>query len=80
MNRTFRARIWILSAIAAITAVLAIITPFAPDWIEVVSGWDPDQHDGSVERLIVTGLCCVTALSFLLAAFEWRRTRTAGSA
>jgi hypothetical protein len=80
MNRTFRARFWILGGIAAITGVLAIITPFAPDWIEVVSGWDPDQHDGSVERLIVIGLCCVTALSFLLAALEWRRTQTAGSA
>ena len=59
---------------------LAIVTPFAPDWIEVVSGWDPDQHDGSVERLIVIGLCCVTALSLLLAALEWRRTQAAGSA
>jgi len=45
-----------------------------------VSGWDPDQHDGSVERLIVIGLCCVTALSFLLAAREWRRTPAGGSA
>lgn len=79
MNWTFRARFWILTGIAAITGILAIITPFAPDWIEVVSGWDPDQHDGSVERLIVIGLCCVTALSFLLSAREWR-TQTVGSA
>jgi hypothetical protein len=79
MNRTSRARFWVLSGITAITAILAIVTPFAPDWIEVLSGWDPDQHDGSVERLIVIGLCCVTALSFLLAAAEWRRTQTAGS-
>ena len=80
MDRTFRPRFWILSGIAAITGILAFITPFAPDWIEVVSGWDPDQHDGSVERLIVVGLCCMTAVSFVLAALEWRRTETAGSA
>jgi hypothetical protein len=80
MNRTFRGKFWILSGIAAITGFLAIITPFAPDWIEAVSGWDPDQHDGSVERFIVIGLCCVTAVSLLLAALEWRRTQTVGSA
>ena len=79
MNRTFRTRFWVLSGITAITGILAIITPFAPDWIEIVSGWDPDQHGGSVERLIVVGLCCVTALSFLLAPLEWRGTQTAGS-
>jgi hypothetical protein len=79
MNRTFRTRFWMLAGIAAITSILAIVTPFAPDWIEIVSGWDPDQHGGSVERLIVIGLCCVAALTFVLAAFEWRQTQTAGS-
>jgi hypothetical protein len=48
--------------------------PIFPDWIELVSGWDPDQHDGSVERLIVVGLFVVAATIFALAAVEWRRT------
>jgi uncharacterized membrane protein (DUF485 family) len=73
MNRTFRPSFWILSGIAAIAGVLAIVTAFAPDWIEVAFGWDPDLHDGSVERSIIIGLCCVTALSFILAALAWRR-------
>ncbi len=51
MNRTFWARFWILSGIAAITGILAIITPFAPDWIEVVSAGTPisatDRSSGS---------------------------------
>jgi len=52
---------------------LALITLIAPDWIELVSGWDPDQYDGSVERAIVTGLCLATAAIFTLALREWRR-------
>jgi hypothetical protein len=43
---------------------LALITPIFPDWIEVISGWDPDQHDGSVERLIVIALFLVAGSVF----------------
>jgi hypothetical protein len=58
---------------------LAIVTPFFPDWIEAISGWDPDQHDGSVERVIVIALCIVSIGIFSLAAFEWRRVVSAGA-
>lgn len=77
MNRTLRTSFWISSGIAAITALLAIVTAVAPDWIEVALGWDPDLRDGSVERFIIIGLCCAIAPSFILAALEWRRTQTA---
>jgi hypothetical protein len=60
--------------LAAITGLLALITPIFPDWIEFVSGWDPDQHDGSVEWMIVVGLFVVTIIIVALAAAEWRRT------
>ena len=74
MRRNLRLRFWIEIALASLTGVLALITPVFPDWIEVVSGWDPDQHDGSVERLIVLGLFLFTAAIFAVAALEWRRT------
>ena len=64
---------------AAFAGLLALITPMFPDWIELVSGWDPDQHDGSVERLIVVGLCLIAIALFSLATVEWRRTAPAGS-
>jgi uncharacterized membrane protein len=74
MRRNFRRLFWVEVGLAAITGLLALITPIFPDWIELVSGWDPDQHDGSVERMIVVGLFVVTILMVAAAAIEWRRT------
>jgi hypothetical protein len=74
VRRNFRLRFWIEIGLASIAGLLALITPFFPDWIEFVSGWDPDQHDGSVERLIVLGMFLLTAAIFAVAAVEWRRT------
>ena len=52
---------------------------FVPDWIEFVSGWDPDQGDGSAEWLIVAGLCLVTIVLIVAAMKEWRRTTAVAS-
>ncbi len=80
MKKNFRRRFWIEAALALLTGFLALITPIFPDWIELISGWDPDQHDGSVERLIVIGLFIVCAALFGLAFTEWRRTPAVTSA
>lgn len=77
MRRNFRPLFWIEVGLAALTGVLALITPIFPDWIEFVSGWDPDQHDGSVERMIVVGLFVVTIAMVAAATVEWRRTAAA---
>ena len=74
MTKALSPRFWIEIGLASISGLLAVITPVFPEWIEFVSGWDPDQHDGSVERLIVVGLFLVTAAILALAAIEWRRT------
>ena len=79
MRRNFRPLFWVEICLAAITGLLALITPIFPDWIEFVSGWDPDQHDGSVERMIVVGLFVVTIVMVALAAIEWRRTTATAS-
>jgi uncharacterized membrane protein len=79
MRRSFRRLFWVEIGLAAITGLLALITPIFPDWIEFVSGWDPDQHDGSVERMIVVGLFVVTIVMAALAVFEWRRTPATAS-
>jgi hypothetical protein len=77
--RNMRRLFWVEIGLAAITGLLALITPIFPDWIEFVSGWDPDQHDGSVERMIVIGLFVVTIVMAAAAAIEWRRTTAAAS-
>jgi uncharacterized membrane protein len=79
MRRNFRPLFWVEVGLAAITGLLALITPIFPDWIEFVSGWDPDKHDGSVERMIVVGLFVVTIVMVFAAAIEWRRTATAST-
>jgi hypothetical protein len=80
VNTRFRRRFWILATLTTLTGVLALITPIFPDWIEFISGWDPDQHDGSVETMIVIGLFVVTAIFFALAFVEWRRAPASSSA
>ena len=80
MNTRFRRRFWILATLTTLTGVLALITPIFPDWIEFISGWDPDQHDGSVETMIVIGLFVVTAIFFALAFVEWRRAPASSTA
>ena len=70
MEKSLRRRFLIEVIFASFTGVLALITPIFPDWIEVISGWDPDQHDGSVERLIVIALFLVAGSVFALAAFD----------
>jgi hypothetical protein len=79
VRRNYRLRFWAEIGVASFTGLLGLITPIFPDWIELVSGWDPDQHDGSVERMIVVGLCLASIALFSLAAVEWRRTAPAES-
>jgi ABC-type uncharacterized transport system permease subunit len=74
MRGNLRRLFWVEIGLASIAGLLAPITSIFPDWIEFVSGWDPDQHDGSVERMIVVGLFIVTIVMAALAAIEWRLT------
>ena len=69
---------WVVVVAATITGTLALATAIVPDWIELVFGWDPDHHDGSVERwlviwLIIAGLFFVTVVLVAAAMRECRR-------
>ena len=74
MRKNLSWTFWVEIILASLVGLLGLITPFFPDWIEAVSGWDPDQHDGSVERMILVGLCILSIVIFSLAAVEWRRS------
>ena len=54
------------ASLAVLTGVLGILTFFWRDWIEVLTGWNPDHHSGSIEiglisALLLSSVCCTVA-------------------
>ena len=45
---------------------------FWHDWIEALTGWDPDHHNGSVEWLIVVALLAVAVAIGIMARRDRR--------
>src|SRR5947208_2242011 len=48
-----KVRVRLEMAVALCAGVLGLLTIFWHDWIEMLTGLDPDQHNGSVEWLLV---------------------------
>ena len=55
-NKPAVSQVGVIRALAGSCCGLAVLTIFWPDWIEALSSYDPDQHDGTVEWLIVIAL------------------------
>jgi len=72
-NSTHRTLFWLEVVFAVLCAVLAIVTVFWCDWVESLTGVDPDHHNGAFEWLIVAGFFTGSALAGLAARAEWRR-------
>lgn len=77
MRNALRRRFWLETVMATATCILIVITIVQRDWIEIVFGVDPDNHNGALEWLIVGVLLILTLALFTLASYEWRRARTA---
>lgn len=73
MKGKVRWRFWVETGLASVCGFLAVLTLFWRDWIEGVSGLDPDHHNGSFEWLILAGLFLVCVLLALAARTERRR-------
>ncbi len=65
-----RARLETIVALCA--GILGILTIFWHDWIEALTGWDPDNHNGTVEWVVVVGLLAVAVVMGLVARRHWR--------
>jgi hypothetical protein len=59
-------------AIALFAGVLGVLTIFWQDWIEALTGWDPDNHNGAFEWLIVGVLLAIAAAVGMLARRDWK--------
>jgi undecaprenyl pyrophosphate phosphatase UppP len=62
-------------AVAVFAGVLGVVTAFWHDWIEALTGWDPDHHSGSIEWLIVVALLAVAIAVGLLARRHMRELK-----
>ena len=69
--RIFLARIE--AVLAVLTGTLGVITIFWHDWIEILTGWDPDHHNGGAEVALVVVLLAVSVTSAVLARRTYRR-------
>lgn len=67
-----KVRISFETAIALFAGILGILTVFWHDWIEGLSGLDPDQHSGAFEWLIVVVLLGTAAALGGVARRDWR--------
>ena len=67
-----RNRIVAETFIACFAGVLGVLTIFWHDWIEALTGWDPDHHNGSFEWLIVAVLLVIAVAVGATARRDWR--------
>jgi hypothetical protein len=77
MSSAVRSRFWVEAALASLCGFLAVLTLFWRDWIEALTGFDPDHHNGSFEWLIVAALFLVCVRVGVAARGEWSRPRGA---
>lgn len=72
-----KARPYVELALAAVLAILTITTILWPNWIEYLTGFEPDQDSGQLERVIVAVGAASAVVSVGLSRRDFRRARTA---
>ena len=84
MTSNLRVRFWVEAGLAALQAAAGTYAPlftlFTGDWIEALTGFDPDNHNGSFEWMIVAALALVCILLSIAARADWRRLRSSALA
>ena len=60
--------------IAGFCCGLAVLTIFWPDWMEALTGYDPDQHDGNGRVAHLDSPLVICAVLALAARAEWTKS------
>ncbi|MDD1748419.1 MAG: hypothetical protein LUO89_00950 [Methanothrix sp.] len=60
---------------ASVTILMFVITVTHKDWIELVSGFDPDAHSGALEWAIGASLTLVVIAVIVMMRYEWLRAK-----
>jgi hypothetical protein len=68
-----RTRFWIEAGLATLSGLLGVLTFFTREWIEALTGFDPDMHNGSFEWAIVIALFLACLVLSIAARADWRR-------
>jgi hypothetical protein len=77
MRGNIRRSFCIEACVSVCSLLLFIVTLAWPNWIELISGIDPDHGDGGCEQWIVAASALTAMTAFVLARIEWRRSRAA---
>lgn len=72
MTQVLRRRCWFESILALLSGALGILTIFWHDWIEALTGWDPDHHNGTMEWVVVVGLLAISVVTGYVARRHWK--------
>ena len=63
------------TGVAIAAAALLVLTLITREWIELLTGWDPDGGSGALEWGIVVVLAVIAVGLSLRARADWRKVR-----